>query len=241
MDIPFGGWLGESGSSGSIGGGRSGGLSGGNIVLVLLIVLIIILRSKRKGRSSTRHSSDYVSSTATSHSSNRQVRYNVDDKAETKGAELNLDPLLARDSGFFKEAFLARCANVFVTLQNAWTAKDWKSIRAFEANQLYSTHETQLQQYIDHGKTNVVKDIAVLSSEIEEYTEDAQGQHMSVILQARYRDYVIDDKTGAFVKGNKSNLYLMTYRMTFMREPDATTGSLQWVLEALQPLQQRQL
>ena len=188
--------------------------------------------------------------------------------------EVNLDALFERDPNFSKPEFLLRASDVFIALQQAWTAKDWRGIRAFESNSLYDQHARQLQVYIDKGQTNVVEDISILNTVLESYEEDRENSYLSVILEARYRDYVIEDESGRVIKGNKKSRYIMTYRMQFMRSLEAktekssdtkvtqcpncgaslsisqngiceycgaevTTGANQWVLTALQPLQQR--
>lgn len=141
----------------------------------------------------------------------------------TKDNEDAVAKVLERDPNFSKGVFLSTASNVFVALQNAWTNKDWKSIRAFESDYLFNQHETQLNDYIEKKITNIVEEISVRRTVIEDYTVDSANQYMSVILKARYRDYVIDDKTGKVIKGDKNKRYMMTYRMTFMRTIDAVT------------------
>lgn len=188
--------------------------------------------------------------------------------------EVNLDALFERDPNFSKPEFLLRASDVFIALQQAWTAKDWRGIRAFESNRLYDQHTRQLQAYIDQKQTNVVEDISILNTALESYEEDQENSYLSVILEARYRDYVIEDESGRVIKGDKNSRYTMTYRMQFMRNlqvktekssetkvtqcpncgaslsisqngiceycgAEVTTGANQWVLTALQPLQQR--
>lgn len=188
--------------------------------------------------------------------------------------DLHLEALLERDPNFSKPEFLLRASDVFIALQQAWTAKDWRGIRAFESNRLYDQHARQLQAYIDRKQTNVVEDISILNTTLESYEEDQENSYLSVILEARYRDYVIEDESGRVIKGDKNSRYTMTYRMQFMRNlqvkteksseakvtqcpncgaslsisqngiceycgAEVTTGANQWVLSALQPLQQR--
>lgn len=141
--------------------------------------------------------------------------------AEAK--EENLDQLLALDPHFSKDAFLSRASTIFITLQKAWQEKDWKSIRAFEGDSLYYQHEQQLNAFIEKGQTNKVEDIAILSTEIEDFHEDADNQYLNVLLIARYRDYVIEDASEKVVKGNPKTRYRMTYRMTFFRKKSART------------------
>ena len=147
----------------------------------------------------------------------------MDDANNLSTREADLTLLLQRDPNFSKSNFLARVSDIFVTLQDAWMKKDWKSIRAFETNQLFHQHEQQLQQFIEKGQTNVVEDISVLETWIAEYQEDAQHQILTAVLRARYRDYLINDENGKVLKGNPKKRYIMTYRMEFLRKVDAKT------------------
>lgn len=210
-------------SSGGGGGGGGGGdigipfwlifYAGDNPIFLIIIIAIVVINVRnRKKRSNN------SGQTRTSTASGPRPQ-----RADIRGRDKNLDALTARDPNFSKHGFLSRVSNVFVTLQDAWTDKDWKSIRTFESNQLFNQHQRQLNEFVEKGQTNVVEDIAVMSTEIEEYTEDANSSYLSAILTARYKDYVIEDESGKVVKGDPSRRYLMTYRMNFMRDLEAQT------------------
>ncbi len=57
------------------------------------------------------------------------------------------------DENFSLDRFTGWVKEVFITLQEAWTAKDWSRIRPFEKEELFQQHAKQLQQYIDQGRT----------------------------------------------------------------------------------------
>lgn len=204
---------GDSDSGGSIGGDIpfwAFYMLADNPVLFILVVIGFIIYSKFFKSSTPPARRPYQNNFSGSHEPQRPK-------------DLNLEKLMEKDPNFSKESFLARVSNVFVTLQNAWTAKDWKAIRAFESNQLFNQHQTQLNSFIEKNQTNVVEDIAVLDTQIEEYSEDSANAYLATIVKARYRDFVIDDTTGQVIKGDRDRRYLMTYRMTFSRKIDAKT------------------
>lgn len=205
-------WDFDSGSGGD-------GMSFGFIYMlfdnpILFIILVVVYLIFFRGKTSSGNKAKRSTGTAPS----SIQRPNI------KGEDINLTQLTDRDPDFSKQSFLSRVSNVFVTLQNAWTDKDWKSIRTFESDQLFYQHQQQLDDFIEKGQTNVVEDIAVLDTKIEEYSEDTQNSYLNTIIQARYRDYVVDDSNGKVVKGDKNRRYVMTYRMTFMRQLDAKTN-----------------
>ena len=55
----------------------------------------------------------------------------------------------AVDELFNKEEFLSWSRDLFVKLQEAWTARDWSTIRVFDTNELFEQHHKQLHDYID--------------------------------------------------------------------------------------------
>ena len=53
------------------------------------------------------------------------------------------------DPNFSSDKFLSWAREVFLKIQQAWTDRDWKVIRPFESNELFSQHSAQLQEYIN--------------------------------------------------------------------------------------------
>ncbi|MDD7592672.1 MAG: TIM44-like domain-containing protein [Peptoniphilaceae bacterium] len=268
VDHGGGNWGGDLGGGVDIGGGY-GSTFGFNPFMffyltdnpfVLLVVIAIVAVMRYSKRHPNTAAQDATRSTAKPY--------------QPKSVNQNLDELVKKDPNFSEPAFLLRVSDVFIALQQAWTAKNWRAIRPFESNALYAQHERQLQDLIDRGQTNVVEDISVMNTFIESYASDSENDYLNAIIEARYRDYVVDDATGELVKGDRNRRYIMTYRMQFMRKKDVqtesttetsvtecpncgaplainqngvceycgsevTTGTMQWVLTALQPLQQR--
>lgn len=184
-----------------------GGVSDVFIFMIVVVVFLYLNRNKTKTRSRRSSSS----------STYRGASYNSKLEDFMKGERLNLEKLSQKDSGFSEGDFIAWTNDVFIQLQKAWTDKDWKRIRTFESDTLFKTHNSQLNNFIQKNQTNVVEEIAILNTKLEEYREDNANEYLSVIIQARYRDYLIDDLSRAVIKGDKNKKYVMIYRMNFMR------------------------
>lgn len=180
--------------------------------LIFAGLLLFLLRSRKRNNRKNR-----------ANSAARKAKAQADARAAFTHQEADLTLLLQRDPNFSKAAFLARVSDIFVTLQNAWMKKEWKSMRAFETNHLFHQHERQLQQFVERKQTNVIEDLAVLETSLASYQEDAQHQMLSAILRARSRDYLIDDETKKVLKGDPKKRYIMTYRLEFLRKIDAKT------------------
>ena len=126
----------------------------------------------------------------------------------------------AVDELFDKQEFLSWTSNLFVKLQNAWTARDWNSIRIFETSALFEQHQKQLQGYIDRKQINVMEAIQVLSVELADFKQTGFKDVVTVVLKSRMVDYIVDETTGVVIKGDKVTYRYSTYKLDFIR----TTG-----------------
>lgn len=52
--------------------------------------------------------------------------------------------MIQNDIDFDDVKFLEWSKNLFITLQTAWTQRDWEKIRTFEKEELFEQHNTQV-------------------------------------------------------------------------------------------------
>ncbi len=133
------------------------------------------------------------------------------------------DKIREIDPAFSEDDFLAWVKEVFIKLQNAWTKREWAIIRPFESDELFQQHNTQLQELIEAGKTNIVERINVTKANLYNFTQDGDKEIVRVTLHAVMRDYIIDDSTKQVLEGNPNIDQYMTYRLTFMRKVGVKT------------------
>lgn len=169
-----------------------------------IITIIILVMVFGKKNNSVQYTENYQRQTPT-------VTYNVAEKVREV------------DENFSEEQFLTEVKEVFVKLQNAWTARDWKVIRPFESNELFQIHSTQLQEFIDNGKINVVERIAVQRASLKSFIQDGDKETLKVDLDAVMRDYIIDEKTKEVLEGSKEKDQYMKYTLTFIRKAGVKT------------------
>ncbi len=123
-----------------------------------------------------------------------------------------------RDPDFSYEKFIGWVKEVFITLQDAWSNRDFEKCRPFEKEELYAQHIAQIQNYKDRGLINKMDRINVNRSYLFKYTTDAQYEYLTVYIQSRMSDYIIDERTGNVVKGDPNAEYEMKYLYTFIRK-----------------------
>lgn len=127
------------------------------------------------------------------------------------------------DTDFSAEKFIAWSKNIFITLQTAWTERDWEKIRTIEKEELFEQHNTQLQEYIRLGRINIIERINVNQAFLHKYVRDENYENLTVCMKVRMIDYIIDEKSGNVLKGSKTDDVFMTYLLTFIRRKGIKT------------------
>lgn len=204
--------------SSSFGGG--GGSIGGLIVAVIVIGIVVFVVGRSKGKiNNVKDMTDInkvkdVLNDLGNDTSSSTVNTN------TKGIA---EEIRQSDPEFSEEKFLSWSKDVFVKLQAAWTARDWKIIRPFESNELFEQHNAQLQEYINNNRINVIERLAVESADLMSHRFDGDKEIIEVYLKAVMKDYIIDATTKEVVEGNKTTDWHMKYKLTFARKNGVKT------------------
>lgn len=189
-------------------GGSSGGGGGFAIAAVIfaVVILVFILIGKRKG---------------TGTFSTRMVG---GAKPVVQNHEAEIVPAITKiDPDFSLDGFTGWAKEVFLTLQNAWTARDWSLIRPFEKEELYRQHELQLQEYINLKRINIIERINIREAFLHKYVRDSQYEYLTVYMSVRMADYIIDEETKRVLRGNPNIDCYMDYLLTFMRKTGVKT------------------
>ena len=132
------------------------GTHAGRVILIVIIVVIIIRKKSGNGFDST----SYMPSRPYNYENN-----NIEPKKPVEDAIKEVDEM------FNKDEFLTWAKNIFVKMQQAWTARDWSVIRVFESNELFEQHRAQLQGYIDRKQINVMDRICVEGADLMSFRQ----------------------------------------------------------------------
>ena len=134
-----------------------------------------------------------------------------------------VEDLLDTDPDFDEAALCEQISNLYVRMQNAWTAKDFSVMRPFFTDSLYQQFHRQLQQIVAAGKTNHIDDIGVLDVSLLGWKEKDEKQWLTARVKTRITIYSTDDKTGEIVSGSRKEVKLMEYEWTLVRASDQKT------------------
>ena len=193
----------DSSSSWSSSSSSSG--SGGSVVaLVVLLIIIKGMDRKKKKKKSARRA----------------------EQVQTPAYRPALKPISAYtqlDPNFNSAALCEKAANLYVQMQNGWTAKNIESLRPYFADALFTQMERSLQGYAQRGETNVVERIAVMRVEPLGFHQTGGEDHIVLRLQTRITDYTVNDRTGQVVRGSRDKEKFMTYEWELLRPTGVMT------------------
>ena len=174
------------------------------IILIIIAIIFMAIKSKTRNRKPPLNYKNNYRPTI-------EQQENVEEKVK------QIDEL-------FNEAeFLAWVKDLFVKLQEAWTARDWSTIRYFESNELFEQHQKQLQGYIDNHQINKMERICVKSAKLSKFEQSGDKDILTVILSSKMIDYIIDDRTQEIIKGDKVTDRHSTYKLVFVRKTGIKT------------------
>ena len=182
-------------------------------IIVLAIILAFYFWRKRKAKKQATDPG-YINQQI-----NNQVQMDAtaDNSAQVAAQIQSIDPAFSADK------FIGFAREVFMTIQAAWTAKDWQPIRPFESETLFNQHKQQLDEYIRLKKTNVIEKVGIKHCSLHSFQRDGDKEVLIVWLNAVMRDYVIDDATKKVLESDPNRDWYMKYEMVFNRKAGVKT------------------
>ena len=124
----------------------------------------------------------------------------------------------------YKGEFKNIISKHFIDVQTSWMNFDYENLRKLCTDELYNQYKTQLEVARLKNEQNIMSDFEV--KEISVYAiEKVNGiVEVSVYLNIKFKDYVINTKNNKVVRGNKKIYYTNGYELTFvMNDKDKIT------------------
>ena len=130
---------------------------------------------------------------------------------------ITLDPEF--DEGRIKSLM----ANLYVQMQETWHAKDISSIRPYMTDEFYSQMNRQLDALRLTGRTDYTENIAVLGVDLKGWRQSGGMDYITVSLTSRITSYVLNDRTGELISGDKTHEKFMEYEIELSRKTGTIT------------------
>ena len=179
----------------------------GLIVIAVLVVVFFLMKRKSTDTS-------YV---------NQSVNQQAENDITTDFTEYVANTIRETDPEFSSDKFIGFAREVFMKIQEAWTKRDWKAIRPFESENLFTQHKAQLDEYLRSNKINVVEKISIKHCSLHSFQQDGDKEVLVVWLNAIMRDYVIDADTKKVLESDPNRDWYMKYEMVFNRKVGVKT------------------
>lgn len=179
-------------------------------VIIIIIVAIIISANSKKGQGQRNYNATAIPT---------RPMPTVD----TSKSHVYAETIKKFDPNFSEEKMLSFAKDLFVKLQNAWTARDWEPMRPFETESLFEQHKAQVQGYIDTNRINVMDRIAVNYATLYNFRQEGDRDILEIALKSTMKDYIIDAKTKQLLEGSKTQDRTTIYKLTFERKTGVLT------------------
>ena len=179
----------------------SGGNSGGTLLFIIIVLVVIYLLKKRKSTGTQQH-------------------------VQVNNAATGLSPMsdyAAIDESFSESELCEKLGNLYVRLQNCWTAGDIEELRPYFTDAQFNQYKAQLDRLKEQGLTNMVERISVMSVAARGFTQSGGEDRIVLRLQSRITDYTVDGE-GKVVKGSKTAEKFMTYEFDMTRPTGTKTS-----------------
>jgi len=184
-------------------------------LIILAIIGIVIWVLKKQGKLG--NVMNQIKSTVNTANGNMTAGVGINNTQNVAAQIRQIDP------NFSEDKFIGWSREVFVKIQQAWSERNWKIIRPFESEELFSQHSAQLDEYIRNNKINKIEKINVNYCELREFKVDGDKEVLVVELHAIMRDYVVDATTGNVLESDPNKDWHMNYLMTFNRKVGVKT------------------
>lgn len=131
--------------------------------------------------------------------------------------------IASADPNFSVVDLQKKLANLYVQLQDNWSARDITPLRPYLTDELYEQSERQLNELRKNEQTPHIERIAVLGTNVRGWFQRDNMDHIIVEMSTRITTYTTDDNTGEVIRGDRNAEKFMTYEWDLVRPTGTVT------------------
>ncbi len=154
----------------------------------------------------------------------RREERNIINIQETVRTLRPMSEYLELDPQFDEERIRTLMANLYVQMQETWQRKDINPLRPYMTDKFFTQMDSQLSQFRKQGRTDYTERIAVLNTGLVGWRQSAGMDYITVSLSSRIVSYVLDDRTGQLISGDKNREKFMEYEIELCRKSGTVTS-----------------
>lgn len=129
-----------------------------------------------------------------------------------------LDELIKCDVGFNEASFKSYIGNVFVKLFTSVMLDEVDDVRHFLGDDVYIKYKKISDDYKSKNVIQMYDELNVKSSDIIDVKITDSEYQITVLLVARYMDYLLDRDSGSLVSGNNTSRIEVSYKLVFTKK-----------------------
>lgn len=192
------------------------------IIVIIVIVIIVIDRiSRRRGGPGIIKVSPSVPNPINTPTSNTSL---TNKSMTSEELSTNLTNLKTVDPNFDEQAFKTHIKKVFMAVQEGWTKRDQAICRPFMSEEVYQSHQMQIDTMKNNKTINVLEKIVVGSTDIVRIDLGSQYHKIAVKVRAAMTDYKIkEDDPKTIIAGSKDQQPPFTEYWVFIRKSNLKT------------------
>ena len=139
---------------------------------------------------------------------------------------MSIDEFIQIDKSFNEAMFLTKIDNVFVKLLTAAMLDEMDSVKHFISDDVYNIYKSKVDSLNAVGHRQMYDELNVKNSRISNIEVNENNYIITVNLQARYMDYILDLESGNKVSGNDSSRIEVGYTLKFVKDASALTQGM---------------
>ena len=181
-------------------------------LMILMIIIIIIIMSKKKGTGKLGSTTSTTGGNATNKSqSASEIKEKI---AELKGIDPKFDEM----------KFKTHIKKVFMATQEGWTNRDQAVCRPFMGEEIYQSHQMQIDNMKKNKVINVLENIVVGSTEFARIDLGDDFHKITMKVRAAMKDYKVnEDDPKKVLEGDKKQSPPFTEFWSFIRKSNLKT------------------
>ena len=130
-----------------------------------------------------------------------------------------LEFIAKQDSSMANDSLVAAAKHTFLQLQECWQSRNYDPMQSLLMHDLYVQHSAQIKGLVRNHEINMLDSINIQRIEIVNvrYTDKINEREFTALITATIRDYYLDDRTHAFLRGDESPAQFQEF-WTFHRQ-----------------------
>jgi len=186
------------------------------IAIIVFIIVVSIINKKRGGNTGSGSAPVSGGSSASIPTTNRSQ--------SPEEIASKLTEIKAIDPDFDEQKFKTHVKKVFMAVQEGWTKRDQAICRPFMGEEVYQSHQMQIDNMLKNKTINVLEYIVVGSADLAKIDLGQDFHKITVKIRASMKDYKVkEDKPDVVIEGSKDQQPPFTEYWSFIRKSNLKT------------------